>query len=198
VTRALSKLGKAWHAVFKGRHALRRAVLFLGGVGGLYVLASFVLAVAGAVPTAPVFFGANADNHYAWQIFFILPFIFAVWVLASGVLLALGRKGCRRSTVLAETAPAWGVPLLIAWVPSAIEAVFMALGMGQDEWVGILSEPGIWQTLYLAFFAAAAALCVRGFVLAGRKVHTKSWPLAILTAMAATAVAAGAYVLLVR
>ena len=41
--------------------------------------------MAGSVPTAPVIAGMGVDNYYAWQIFFILPLVFAVWVLASGV-----------------------------------------------------------------------------------------------------------------
>jgi uncharacterized membrane protein YjjP (DUF1212 family) len=74
----------------------------------------------------------------------------------------------------------------------------MVLGMGQEEWVGILSEPGPWQTAYIAFFAAAAVLAVRDFILAARTVHKKSWPEALLTGVAAATVAVGAFVLLIR
>ena len=140
----------------------------------------------------------DVDNYYAWQIVFILPLVFAVWVLTSGVLLALGTKGCHRSDVLVRASRAWGPPLLLAWVPLVVEAAFAALGMGQAEWVGILSEPGVWQTLYLVLFAAAAAWCVWWFIRAARTIHKKSWPVAILTGMAASAVAIGAYLLFVR
>jgi hypothetical protein len=189
---------KARHGLFKRRHPLRRTVLFLAGVASLYAVTSVVLALAGAVPTAPVVAGMDVDNYYAWQIVFVLPLVFAVWILTSGVLLALGTKGCHRSDVLMKASRGWGWPLLLAWVPSAVEAVFAALGMGQAEWVGILSNPGIWQTLYLAVYAAAAAWCVGRFIQVARTIHKKSWPAASLTGVAASVVAIGAYLLFLR
>ncbi|MGB8957522.1 MAG: hypothetical protein WCC00_00780 [Candidatus Aminicenantales bacterium] len=189
---------KARHSTFKKRHPMRRAALFLGLAGLAYALASAVLAVAGSVPTAPVIAGMGVDNYYAWQMFFILPLVFAVWVLASGVLLALGRKGSHRSDVLVKASRAWGGPLLLAWVPLAVEAGFAVLGMGQAEWVDILSAPGLWQALYLGVYAAAALWAVARFVLAARTIHKKSWPSAILTGLAASAVAIGVFALFVR
>jgi hypothetical protein len=189
---------KARHQAFKKRHPMRRAALSLGLAGLVYAVASAVLAVAGSVPAAPVIAGLNVDNYYAWQIIFILPLVFAVWVLTSGVLLALGPKGCHRSDVLVKAARAWGAPLFLAWVPMAVEAVLAALGMGQAEWVGILSEPGVWQTVFLAFYAAAAAWTVLRFVQTARSIHKKSWPAAVSTGLAASAVAIGAYILFVR
>ena len=189
---------KARYRTFTKRHPMRRAALGLGIAGLAYALTSALLALAGAVPAAPVIAGADVDNYYAWQIVFILPLVFSVWVLSSGVLLALGTRGVHRSDVLAKAFRAWGGPLLLAWVPSAVEAVFAALGMGQAEWVGILSEPGIWQTLYVAFYAAAGAWAVSNFVRTARSIHKRSWPAAIMTGLAAAAVAIGAYALLVR
>lgn len=183
---------------FKRRHPLRRAALFLGLAGLAYAASSAVLALAGSVPAAPVIAGMDVDNYYAWQIFFILPLVFAVWVLASGVLLALGTRGCHRSDVLVKASRAWGAPLLLAWVPLAVESGFAALGMGQAEWVDILSVPGVWQTLYLGIYAAAALWAVVKFVLAARTIHKKSWPSAILTGLAASAVAIGIVLLFVR
>lgn len=183
---------------FKKRHPMRHAALFLGLAGLAYALASAVLAIAGSVPVAPVIAGMDVDNYYAWQIFFILPLVFAVWVLTSGVLLALGTKGSHRSDVLVKASRAWGAPLLLAGVPMAVEAVFAALGMGQAEWVGILSEPGVSQTLFLAFYAAAAVWVVLRFILAARSIHKKSWAAAVSTGLAASAVAIGAYILFVR
>ena len=195
---ALFRPRKLDHGIAKGRHPLRRASIFLGGVGALYFVTSIALAAAGAVPTAPVLSGLDLDNYYVWQALLVLPMIFAVWVLASGVILVLGKKGWRRSVLLAETSWAWGGPLLVAWVPSFVQAAFMVLGMGQEEWVGFLSEPGPWQTVYLAFFAAAAALAVRDFILVARTVHKKSWPSAVLTGAAAAALAVGAFVVFIR
>ncbi|MGZ5499265.1 MAG: hypothetical protein ACXWHI_11130 [Candidatus Aminicenantales bacterium] len=189
---------KSKNRTFKKRHPLRRAALFLALAGLAYALSSAVLAIAGSVPTAPVIAGLDVDNYYAWQIFFILPLVFAVWVLTSGVLLALGPKGSHRSDVLVKAARAWGAPLFLAWVPMAVEAVFAVLGMGQAEWVGILSEPGVWQTVFLAFYAVAAAWVVLRFVRTARSIHKKSWPAAVSTGLAASAVAIGAYILFVR
>ena len=196
--RSVSKRMKAGYRTFKKRHPMRRAALFLGLAGLAYALASAVLAVAGSVPTAPVIAGMDVDNYYAWQIFFILPLVFAVWVLASGVLLALGTKGCHRSDILVKASRAWGGPLLLAWFPLAVEAAFAVLGMEQAEWVDMLSAPGLWQTLYLGVYAAAALWAVSRFVLAARTIHKKSWPSAILTGLAASAVAIGNFMLFVR
>jgi len=189
---------KARRGFLKGRHPHHRAFLFVGGVGVLYAATSAVLGIAGAVPTAPVFFGLDADNYYFWQMALAVPLVLAAWILASGVLLAVGKKEHGRTAVLAETAWAWGRPLLVAWVPSAVQAGFMALGMGQEEWVGILSRPGFWQTVYLAFYAGAGALAVRDFILAARLVHKKSWLGAVLAGIAAAAVVLGAYVAFIR
>jgi len=183
---------------FKRRHPMRSAALFLGLAGAAYAVTATVLAAAGAVPAAPVVAGLDVDNYYAIQILFILPLIYAVWVLTSGVLLALGTRGSHRSHVLVAASRAWGWPLLLAWVPSTVQAGFAALGMGQAEWVGILSDPGLWQTLYIGIYAAAAAWAVVGFVQAARSIHKKSWRAAILTGLAAAAVAIGIFVLFVR
>jgi hypothetical protein len=183
---------------FKTRHPIRRAALLVGLAGIAYAASSVVLALTGAVPAAPVLAGLDVDNYYAYQALLALPLVFAVWVLTSGVLLALGTRGMHRSHVLVKAAAAWRAPLLLAWAPSAVEAVLAALGMGQAEWVEILSEPGIWQTLYIGFYAAAAAWTVAKFVLAARDIHKRSWPAAVLTGLAAASLALGTFVLFVR
>ncbi len=180
------------------RHPLRRAMLFLCGVGALYAASSAVLGACGAVPTAPVIPGADVDNYYFWQMVFSVPFVLAVWLLAAGVLLARSGKGSGRGSLAPTVARVWGWPLLVAWAPSAVQAAFMALGMGQEEWVGILSEPGVWQTAYLAFYVAAAGLAVRGFIRAARAAHPRSWPAALLKGAAASAAAILAYAALIR
>jgi len=199
VTSAASKKKlKARLRTFKKRHPMRSTAISLGLTGLAYAASSAVLAAAGGVPLAPAVAGMDVDNYYAWQIVFIVPLVFAVWILASGVLLALGTRGCHRSDVLVRTARAWGAPLLLAWIPSAVEAAFAVLGMGQAEWVDILSDPGVPQTLYLAIYVAAASWSVASFVRAGRSIHMKSWPAAISTGLAASFVAIGAYILFVR
>lgn len=177
---------------------MRGAALFLGLGALAYAASSVVLALAGAVPLAPVVAGLDVDNYYAWQVLFILPLVLAVWVLSSGVLLALGRRGVHRSDVLAKASRAWGGPLLLAWAPSAVQAIFAALGMGQAEWVDILSKPGVAQTLFLAVYAAAAGWAASRFVRTARSIHKTSWPAAVMTGLAAAVVAIGAYMLFVR
>jgi len=186
------------HRTFKRRHPMRREALFLCLVALAYVASSAVLGLAGDVPGAPVLVGLDADNYYAWQILFIVPLIFAGWILSSGVLLALGTKGCHRSNVLCGASRAWGAPLLLAWVPSAVQAAFAILGMGQAEWVEILSKPGPWQTIYLAFYAAAAVWAAVKYVRTARTIHKRSWATAVSTGIAASAVAIGIFVLFVR
>ncbi|MBN2265701.1 MAG: hypothetical protein JW775_07810 [Candidatus Aminicenantes bacterium] len=180
------------------KRSLRVAAALLAGVAVLSMLSSAVLGASGAVPTAPVFIGLDVDNYYFWQMIFILPLIFAVWVLASAVLMAFGAGSFDRRAVLAEAAVAWGLPLLFAWVPSAVQAALMALGMGQAEWVDILSEPGLWQALYLATYAAAAVWAVAGFIRIARTVHTKSWPAALATGLTSAVLAVGTSVLFIR
>jgi hypothetical protein len=195
---ASAKTAKARQRAFARRHPLRRAAFFLALVGLAYAASSTVLALAGNVPMAPVAAGLDIDNYYAWQIVFALPLVFAVWILAAGVLLALGTKGCHRSDILVRASRAWGGPLLLAWVPSAVEAGFAALGMGQTEWVEILSSPGPWQTLYLAFYGAAALWALVRFVRAARTIHKTSWAGAVATGFAAAVLAVGLFVLFVR
>ena len=178
---------------------MRSAALFLGLAGAAYAVTAAVLAVAGAVPTAPVVAGLDVDNYYAFQILFVLPLIYAVWVLTSGVLLALGTRGCHRSHVLVAASRAWGGPLLLAWAPSAVQAAFCRPGdgsgrMGRDPVrSGILADP-----LHRRSTRRRRSGPSRG----------SSWPrgasirspgaAAILTGLAAAAVAVGIFVLFVR
>jgi len=201
LTSAIFKPGKCMRGLLKMQHPARRALLAVGGVGVLYLITSAILAVAGAVPTAPVFFGMDVDNYYFWQMIFVLPLILGVWLLASGFLL-FSRKRKNGCPGFGGTAALAGVALssslFLAWIPSAVEAAFMAFGMGQSEWVGLLSPPGPWQTAYLVFYAVAAALALRNVMLAARLLRKKSELGAVMAGLAAAAVAIGAYVVFIR
>lgn len=198
MTSTLFKPGQAKHGFLKDRHSVRRAALFVGGVGLLYIITSAILAVTGAVPTAPVLFGMDVENYYFWQMVFVLPLIMAVWLIASAILRVVGKRETGGTVALAEAAWAWRGPLIVAWIPSAVEAVFMALGMGQGEWVGILSRPGVWQTSYLVFYAGAAALAVRNFILAARMRRKNPGLGEFAAGIAAAAVTIGAYLAFIR
>ena len=201
LTSAIFKPGQTMRGLLKMQHPARRAILAVGGVGFLYIITSAILAVTGAVPTAPVFFGMGPDNYYFWQMIFVLPVILAAWIASAGIIHALGRRD-KGGTDFGGTAALAGVALssslFLAWIPSAVEAAFMAFGMGQGEWVGLLSKPGPWQTAYLVFYAVAAALALRNFMLAARLLRKKSGLGAVMAGLAAAAVAIGAYAIFIR
>ncbi|MCX6571068.1 MAG: hypothetical protein NT006_06580 [Candidatus Aminicenantes bacterium] len=201
LTSAIFKPGQTMRGLLKMQRPARRAILAVGGVGFLYIVTSAILAVTGAVPTAPVIFGMGPDNYYFWQMIFVLPMILAAWLASAGVIHALGRRdkgGTDFGGTAALAGVALGSPLFLAWIPSAVEAAFMAFGMGQGEWVGILSQPGIWQTTYLVFYAGAAALAIRNFILAARLLRKKSGLGVVMAGLAAAAVAIGAYAIFIR
>jgi len=201
VVSAIFRPGKAMRKLLESRRPVRRAALFIVGVGVLYSVTSAVLAVAGAVPMAPVFFGMDVDNYYFWQMVFVLPWTLASWLFAVGIIRLLGSRekgGPGLGGTAALGAVAMVSPLVLAWVPSAVETLFQALGMGQEEWVSILSGPGPWQTAYLVIFAVAAALTVRNFMLAARLGRKKSGPGAVIGGIAAAAVMIGAYLVVIR
>ncbi|MBE3109468.1 MAG: hypothetical protein IMZ46_02980 [Acidobacteria bacterium] len=201
LTSAIFKPGKTMRELLKMKHPARRAILAVGGVGFLYVITSAILAVTGAVPTAPVFFGRDVDNYYFWQMIFVLPMILAGWLVAAGVIRVLERREKDRPGFCGTAALA-GVALssslFLAWIPSAVEAAFMAFGMGQGEWVGLFSNSGPGQTAYLVFYAAAAALALRNFTLAARLLRKKSGLGAVMAGLAAAALAIGAFVAFMR
>lgn len=198
---AILKPGKTMRGLLKMQHPARLALLAVGGVGFLYILTSAVLAVAGAVPTAPVFFGIDVDNYYFWQMIFVLPMILAAWFVSTAVIRILdGREKDRPGFggMAALAGVALSSALFLAWIPSAVEAAFMAFGMGQGEWVDLFSNPGPWQTAYLAVYAAAAALVFRNFILAARILRKRSWLAALLAGIFAAAVVITGFVVFVR
>ena len=198
---AILKPGKTMRGLLKMQHPARLALLAVGGVGFLYILTSAVLAVAGAVPMAPVFFGIDGDNYYFWQMIFVLPMILAAWFVSTAVIRILdGREKDRPGFggMAALAGVALSSALFLAWIPSAVEAAFMAFGMGQGEWVDLFSDPGPWQTAYLAVYAAAAALVFRNFILAARILRKRSWLAALLAGIFAAAVVITGFVVFVR
>jgi len=201
LTSAIFKPGKTMRGLLKMQHPARRAMLAVGGVGVLYLITSAILGFTGAVPTAPLFFGLDVDNYYFWQMIFVLPMTLAAWLVSAGVIRVLERREKDRPG-FGGTAALAGVALssslFLVWIPSAVEAAFMAVGMGQGEWVGLISNPGPWQTVYLVFYAVAAALTLRNFMLAARLLRKKSGLGAVMTGLAAAAVAIGAYVAFIR
>lgn len=126
--------------------------------GFLYILTTAALAVTGAVPMAPIFLHVRVENYHFWQMLFILPLFVLIWLFASVLVHVLGR-GSRKGGSLRRTLAVFGfslaVPVILLWVPQMAIAVFYGLGMGQQEMVDILSEPGRAQTFFLAAHVVA-------------------------------------------
>jgi len=180
---------------------VRRAALSVAAVGILYSLASLGLGLTGAVPLWPVWKGWGTDNYYFWQMVLVLPAALAAWGLIAAIIRGLGSRkagpdGFGRA--LGSAGPALGGPLLVAWLPEAVQAALMAMGMGQQEWVAILSEPGPWQTLYLAVYALAAALAVRLLVAAAALAAGRGGPWAVMRGVLAAAAALALFLAFVR
>jgi hypothetical protein len=201
LTSAIFKPGKCMRGLLKMQHPARRVLLAVGAVGVFYLITSAILGLTGAVPTAPVFFGMDVDNYYFWQMIFVLPMLLATWLVSAGVIRVLERRekdGPGFGGTAALAGVALSSALFLAWIPSAVEAAFMAFGMGQSEWVGLLSNPGPWQTAYLVLYAVAAALALRNFMLTARILKKKPGAGAILAGIAAAAVAIGVFIAFVR
>ena len=89
---------------------------------------------------------------------FVIPCILLAWGLATAVVLGPRKRGRDRAAVektLALIGVALAGSLFVAWIPTAFEALFMIIGMGQMEWVELLSRPGAWQVLYTGLYILA-------------------------------------------
>lgn len=172
VMMAFVKPGRAISKLLAGKHPLFRSLIAVAAIGFMFAAVSLVLAAEGAVPLADTYLPFSAGNYYFWQMILALPLTATLW-LTCGLLIrvtagpAAGRKGDMKD-IMAAVGPALVVPLIAAWLPSAIEAGFMLLGMGQQEFVDITSDPGPWQTVYIALYVLAAVLAVATFFSAAR------------------------------
>ncbi len=187
--------------LLKDPRRIRWASAAMAFAGLLYLLTSLALAAAGAAPLTSTFLGVNPDNYYVWQMIFLLPAIAAAWIAAAGIIRLLGRTGAEgggRERAAVCAALALSASLLIAWIPAAVEALFMVLGMGQEELVGILSPPGFWQTVYIGIHILAG-LSAFGLMTAAAAVSQKiGWRKAVLAGFAAALVPAALFIYLIR
>jgi len=179
---------------------MRRGVQAVLLTGFLHVLTSAVLAVTGAVPMAPVFLPLGLENYHFWQMLFVLPSLILIWVFISVLVHVLGRGG-QKGGSLRKTLGVFGfslaIPFLFLWVPQLVIAVFYGLGMGQQEMVDILSEPGPAQAVFLAIHGLALlwlyGLCSVAATVSQKISRWKGLPLGIV---AGTLVAAAVAFLL--
>lgn len=164
-------------------------------------LTSLALAVAGAVPMAPIFLPLRTENYYFWQSLFTLPMLFTAWVVTSMAVHILG-GGRKRGGSLKRTLAAFGfaqaAPLLLVWAVQAVIAVFYGLGMGQQEMVDILSAPSTVQNVFLAIFGAALAWSLLLACLAASVSQKVKWPYALGLGVMAEILFVGPVVLFLR
>ncbi len=179
----------------------KKALLMILGTAVLFAVASFILALSGAVPLVDTMLPLDGDNYYFWQMVLSFPFVLAVW-FGSGLLLRTTaggtRRGCGLGRSILEIGPGLAVTLLAAIGPAAVEAVFMAMGMEQPELVGYISDPGPWQYLYFAFYILALCLAVATTYRTARKALKAEPMRAIAAAALVTAFVAGSLVICVR
>jgi len=139
---------------------LMTAARAVGFVAVLYALTSLVLALAGAVPMAPVLIGIRPENYYFWQVFFAVPCVVMAWALAAGVIHLFEKRG-EASWPFLKVAPLAGIAvaaaLFVAWIPMAFATFFMLIGMSQRELVDLLSQPGAWQVFDFVLYVTAGA-----------------------------------------
>lgn len=176
---------------------LGRALFGYALVTALYAAASAAHAVNGAVPAAPILIGLDPVNYYFWQMLFVWPWAAAVWALSS-LVLAVSAAGEGRVSLFAAVARALSLPLLITWVPAAAEALLMGLGMGQREWVDLLSEPGLWQAVYLGLYVLAGILTWVRLAVAARRVGKMGPARALVAGTLAGLLVVAAFVAFIR
>jgi hypothetical protein len=91
-----------------------------------------------------------------------------------------------------------GLPLLLLWIPQAVGAGLMFLGMSQAEWVEILSRPGSWQTFFIGVQVLATVWAFLLFSFTARLSQKLPWWRALLTGLAVTLTSAVFYLALIR
>lgn len=180
---------------------LGRGFRVVGLTGLLYAVTSFARAASGAVPMAPTWIKIAEGNYLLWQTFFALPALLLLWVLAAGLVQILGRRATKASpfeTTAGLAGYALALPLLLLWIPKAVGAGLMLLGMTQAEWVEILSRPGSWQTVFIGVQVLAAGWAFLLLALTARLAQKLPWWRAILTGLVVALTAAVFYLLFIR
>jgi hypothetical protein len=169
--------------------------------GVLCSLTAAALAVAGAVPMAPIFLPLQEGNYYFWQMLLTLPMLLVAWIVTSIVvhILGGGRKG---GGSLKKTMALFGfaqsAPILLVWVVQTVIAAFYGLGMEQQEMVDILSAPSTAQTVYLAVFGGALAWSFVLACLAASVSQKIKWAYALFLGVLAEVLFVGPVVFLLR
>jgi hypothetical protein len=118
-------------------------------IGFLYTLTATALAAAGALLPAPAFLPLASQNYYFYEIFFAAPLFLFAWILSAGgaclISLLFGGQGPFKGTASA-LAYAFSLPAFLMWLPQAVFAGFLLLGMSQEEFMSYTAAPGPWRT----------------------------------------------------
>ena len=180
---------------------LRKTVWTVVLAGGLYALTAAGFGLAGSVPMAPVFIPIAPENYHFWEMAFVLPLFVSGWLIVSiaARLIGwiLGGKGTFRATA-ASLALAWSIPLLFVWLFETAIAVLMLLGMGQKEFVDLVSAPGTWQTVFLGYLGAGALWLWRLNLRAMASALRLRWWKALLAGTLTTSLFLGLLIVFVR
>jgi len=182
----------AFAALQADRRRLAKGVKAILVPGILFTITAGLLAVGGAIVTAPPILPLSGENYYVFQVFFTLPVFLAGWLLAGSIARVFGRwrhaKGTYRGT-LAALGFAFGIPALAAWVPQTVFAVLTLLGMSQEEFMDLTAQPGLQRTLA---FGVQGLVVVWTVFLSAAAVHA-SLKLRWLKAMPVGLLAAAVY-----
>jgi len=124
-----------------------------------FALTSFIQAATGNFPAIPVVLPLRLENYFVWQAILAIPWLIVSWLavslLARMFFLLFRARAVSFRQLSASLALSFYPFLFWLWLPHLLTAIFYLLGMSQKEWVDLLSEPGWFQTGYIAFIVLA-------------------------------------------
>lgn len=151
---------------------------FLGLIffGLAFSLTSLAQAATGNFPGIPVILPLSLENYFFWQMILVGPWLVLSWLLVSlfarVLLLSFGARAVSFRQLSASLSLSFYPFLFWLWVPHFITAILYLLGMSQKEWVDLLSEPGWFQTGYIAFIVLAT---LTGFLAVNITLAKRKW-----------------------
>ncbi|MDD8020314.1 MAG: hypothetical protein PHU81_03890 [Acidobacteriota bacterium] len=136
-----------------------RTFLGLMAFGLMFSLTSILQAFSGNIPAIPLILPLGLENYFVWQAVLFIPWLVLGWLAASWLARMLLRKTGSRNLSLRQLSANLAIsfyPFLFwLWLPHFFTAFFYLLGMTQEEWVDLISNPGWFQTIYIIFFIMA-------------------------------------------
>ncbi|MCX8160100.1 MAG: hypothetical protein N3G18_04100 [Candidatus Saccharicenans sp.] len=149
-------------------------------------LTSITRAACGQFPAIPVVLPFRLENYLFWQALLVIPWVVLSWLLvgflARGVLIFQRQEAVSLRQVLVLLGLGFSTFLFLFWIPHLLTAGLNLLGMSQKEWVDLLSQPGWFQTLYLALIALAVVAGWLSLNLSLGRIKKKISPTGLLVA----------------